>query len=157
MATVTPTGSGGLRFDFDRVETDVFTQLLDEFSKVLDDASNRSDPLIARLFPDAYPDSDDAAEFRAMAGGDLEDVKRQTVVAARDWLAQGAVPADAIWRWLALLTDLRMALAVRLGIDEAMMTAEPDPSDPRAPALSALHWLGWVQESSIEAISDDGD
>ena len=54
--------------------------------------------------------------------------------------------------WLATLTDLRLALGIRLGVDEERMGAEVDPSAPDAAAMTVLHWLGWVQEGIIHAL-----
>ena len=67
------------------------------------------------------------------------------------------VKEDDIDTWLALLTDLRLAIAARLQIDEERMSSEVDPSDRDAVPLSVLHWLGWVQGTMLEKIMSQGE
>ena len=53
---------------------------------------------------------------------------------------------------VASLTDLRLALGTRLGVDEERMGAAVDPAGPDAAAMTVLHWLGWVQEGILSAL-----
>jgi hypothetical protein len=52
--------------------------------------------------------------------------------------------------WLTALTDIRLAIGVRLDVSEEDMGREPDPADPDGLALVVLHWLGWLQETMVE-------
>jgi hypothetical protein len=61
---------------------------------------------------------------------------------------------EEVDRLLALLTDIRLAIGTRLDVTEERMAAELDRDDPDAAALSVLHWLGWLQESVIAAITE---
>jgi hypothetical protein len=57
--------------------------------------------------------------------------------------------------WLRTLTDLRLALGTRLGVeegDEDHWTALP-AGDPRRQVHDVYDWLGWVQETLVRAIS----
>ncbi|MGH3919863.1 MAG: DUF2017 family protein, partial [Pseudonocardiaceae bacterium] len=54
--------------------------------------------------------------------------------------------------WLAALNDVRLALGTVLDVTEDMPD-ELAPDDPRAPHLGVYHWLTWVQESLIQAVS----
>ncbi|MFD5917298.1 DUF2017 domain-containing protein [Kitasatospora sp. NPDC058201] len=130
------------------------------------------DPALARLFPDAYGDpakpADDesreaAAEFRRYTELDLRARKREDalhVVRALDGLdGEGGVlklAAAECLRWLGALNDLRLTLGVRLEItdeDEQGLYDLPD-SDERKPLVMAYLWLGALQESLLESISD---
>ena len=58
--------------------------------------------------------------------------------------------------WLRSFTDLRLALATRLGVeegDEAVWNALPD-EDPRAQAHDIYEWVGYLQETLVEALTD---
>jgi hypothetical protein len=62
------------------------------------------------------------------------------------------ITEDEAGAWLGALNDLRLALGVRLGITEDF-EGDIDPSDPRAPALHILSYLGWLEENLVEALS----
>ena len=53
------------------------------------------------------------------------------------------------------LNDLRLVLGTRLGVtDEAGGRGPwPDDDDPRAPAMVAYHWLTYLQDTLVEALS----
>ncbi|MBP0454366.1 MULTISPECIES: DUF2017 domain-containing protein [unclassified Kitasatospora] len=131
-----------------------------------------SDPALARLFPDAYRDpekpQDDesraaSGEFRRYTELDLRARKRDDalqVVRALDGLGgEGGVlklPAADCPRWLCALNDLRLTLGVRLEVteeDEQGLYDLPD-ADERKPLVMAYLWLGALQESLLEALSD---
>jgi hypothetical protein len=57
--------------------------------------------------------------------------------------------------WMRSFTDLRLALASRLEVeegDEAYWHALPD-DDPRAQAHDIYEWVGYLQESLVQALS----
>ncbi|GAA2144034.1 DUF2017 domain-containing protein [Kitasatospora kazusensis] len=131
-----------------------------------------SDPALARLFPDAYGEPGEAAdpqtrelaaEFRRYTELDLRARKRDdalSVIRALDDLggeggALKVAPPECP-RWLGALNDLRLTLGARLEVseeDEEGLYGLPD-SDPRKPLVMAYLWLGGMQESLIEAMTD---
>ena len=56
--------------------------------------------------------------------------------------------------WLRSLTDVRLSLAVRLGIeDEEDAERVAQSEDEAVAAMSDIYdWLGWVQESLVAAL-----
>jgi hypothetical protein len=57
--------------------------------------------------------------------------------------------------WLRSFTDLRLALATRLGVeegDDAFWHSLPD-EDPRAQAHDIYEWVGYLQETLVEAMT----
>ncbi|MET9292842.1 DUF2017 domain-containing protein [Streptomyces sp. NPDC003077] len=139
-----------------------------------------SDPVLARLFPDAYggpdvvPDDDThaaSAEFRRYTENDLRARKREDALAmvrALDSLGPvvgggeggpgGAVlrlKPDECRQWLGALNDLRLALGTRLEVtdeeDGDALLRLPD-TDPRKPMAVAYLWLGGLQETLVEAL-----
>jgi hypothetical protein len=131
-----------------------------------------ADPALARLFPNAYGDSDDeelrdySSEFRRFTENDLRSRKREdgvAVVRSLDRLSaagkSGAVleltPEDAR-HWLGALNDLRLTIGTRLDVADEDESGElyrlPD-SDPRKPMVMAYLWLGALQESLVETLT----
>lgn len=117
------------------------------------------DPVLARLFPDAYEDGDDAGEFRRFTEHGLRDGKR----AAADTLITtvpdhgGTVTLDPeqAGQWLRALNDMRLALGTRLGVTEEAHDeiARMPPSDPRYPGFAAYDWLSFLQDTLVRALA----
>jgi len=152
-----PLSGGGVRIVLDSDEARVLRGLATELRSVLTGAGPGDDPVVERLFPAAYDDPIEEESYRDMVAGELEQEKiagLDAVAAALpdDRDADVSLGADDVSGWLATLTDLRLALGVRLGVDEERMGAEVDPSAPDAAAMTVLHWLGWVQEGIIHAL-----
>lgn len=129
------------------------------------------DPVLARLFPTAYPGDEEAsAEFRRFTEGALRDGKAAGACAIIDQLEEAGLPPDlteeglmidveldpeAAETWLRSFTDLRLALATRLEVeedDEAYWHSLPD-EDPRAQAHDIYEWVGYLQETLVAALS----
>ena len=144
------------------------------------------DPVLARLFPDAYvvpdrePDAEqveNGTEFRRYTELGLRQVKGSRARAVREELAGD--PRDPVdirldearaLEWLTVLTDLRLALATRIGVrteadaaelDELSYAAavqqasEPAPAgleDERLGVHRIYTWLGYLQESLVRAL-----
>lgn len=112
------------------------------------------DPAVVRLIPDAYPDDPDAsAEFRRFTAGGLVERKLANadtlMVTLSDSIETGVLRLDPqqAGAWLRSLTDIRLTLASRLGIE----------ADDQAPSGDAIlqdlyDWLGFLQNSLVEAV-----
>ncbi|GGK15754.1 hypothetical protein GCM10010124_05530 [Pilimelia terevasa] len=147
-------------------EVRVLRRVTSELVELLSGRPDHSDPVVRRLFPDAYPDRpDDAADYRRYTEGELKAAK---LAHAGEVLAglSGAehrelrLDPDAADAWLRGLTDLRLALAVRLGIGadtdlaaEIDAAARESPTSPLAFQLSVYAYLGFLQESLLEALA----
>jgi hypothetical protein len=113
--------------------------------------------VLARLFPSASLESPDLAdEFRDLLGDDLDQHKRDTARRVLEYL-EGAerrpLTDEEQQAWLVLLTDLRLALGVRLGVTEETFDVVPSPNDPAQWPLAVLHYLGSLQESLVAALN----
>jgi hypothetical protein len=120
------------------------------------------DPALARLFPDAYPDDPDAtAEFRRYTQADLSaERKRRATVALEslDRIKEGgrlSLIAPEAAAWLGALNDLRLVLGTRLEItaDEQEPGEGFGPSDPRTAYVPVYYYLGYLQETLVEALA----
>lgn len=160
MAEITRRATGAIRFRLEEYEADLMRGLLGEMRTLLEADVPPSDAVLQRLFPDAFEDEEQAAAYRELIGDELHDRKTTALRTAREVVGEtGAVDAtlddEQTDRWLALLTDIRLAIGTRLDVTEERMAAELDPGDPDAAALSVLHWLGWLQESILAAIDEE--
>jgi len=129
------------------------------------------DPVLARLFPTAYLEDDEAAaEFRRFTEGALRDSKAAGAALVIDTLEGAGLPAEpaaeqrlvidveldqeAALVWLRTFTDLRLALATRLEVeqdDDEYWERLPD-DDPRAQAHDIYQWIGALQETLVDAL-----
>ncbi|MGC4805172.1 DUF2017 domain-containing protein [Micromonospora sp. DT233] len=148
-------------------EVRVLRKVASEVVGLLTDGFDHSDPVVGRLFPEVYPDdSADTAEFRQYTEGDLKTGKIDqagAILAALPESAGGEVQldAEAAEAWLRALNDARLAMGVRLEIrDEMDLGAEldeavaADPSSSRVFQLSVYAYLGYLQESLLNAMID---
>jgi hypothetical protein len=127
------------------------------------------DPVLARLFPTAYADEEAAAEFRRFTEGTLRNGKAAGAATIIDTLEEAGLPPElgeqkvvidveldepTALTWLKTFTDLRLALATRLEIeqdDEAFWRSLPD-DDPRSQAHDIYEWIGALQETLVDAL-----
>ena len=59
--------------------------------------------------------------------------------------------------WLGAMNDIRLALGVRLKVQENSQEELEilAPDDPMRGVYAVYSWLGWLQESLIQALMDD--
>jgi hypothetical protein len=118
------------------------------------------DPVLARLLPDGYAEDPEAAsEFRKYTEQGLRDGKIAAARTVLDTLpARGGrirLSAPEAQAWLRALNDVRLALGVRLGVTEDFdeRSSAIDRADPRSAYVWVYHWLAFLQESLVHALS----
>ena len=162
----------------ERAMPDAGEDPLEQMLDMSGSTSEPDDPVLARLFPNAYRDDDEAAgEFRRFTEGALRDSKAQAAVGVIETLEEAGLPAepaelaqgpergaltidveldhDAAMSWVKSFTDIRLALATRLGVEEGdddYWLALPD-EDPRAHVYDIYQWVGFLQETLVGALS----
>lgn len=141
------------------------------------------DPVLRRLLPDGYSDDEEeSAEFRKYTEQSLTLAKVDNARTLLDSLDDAGIndnpPAEnlevelddiQIPAWLRALNDMRLSLAVRLGIDsedeaagleQAVVDAQNEEAGAQdSDSESSEHmmrevylWLGYVQESLVGAL-----
>ncbi|GAB1645272.1 DUF2017 domain-containing protein [Krasilnikovia sp. MM14-A1259] len=146
-------------------EVRVLRKVAGEIVGLLMDGFDHDDPVVGRLFPDIYPERpDDSAEFRLYTEGDLKTGKIDqagAILAALPDDGPGEVRLDGeeAEAWLRAINDARLAMGVRLEIraetdlgeelDDAVAT---DPASSRVFQLSVYAYLGYLQESLLNAL-----
>ncbi|MFA1540045.1 DUF2017 domain-containing protein [Actinomadura monticuli] len=128
---------------------------------IAENATTPDDPVLARLFPDAYRDDGEAAgEFRRYTEMGLRDGKREAagmvLGALHDGGADIVLDEKQTQGWLRALNDVRLALGTRLDITEDWYEeAETmDARDPRAPLFATYDWLTMLQESLVRVLGE---
>jgi len=120
------------------------------------------DEVLLRLLPNAYSDQVDAAEFRRYTELTLRAKKSVNAMSMHTDLMNshdGCIDIDhqGANAWLGAMNDIRLALGVRLKVQsnsyEELEILAPD--DPMRGVYAVYSWLGWLQESLIQALMDD--
>jgi hypothetical protein len=154
-------GNDRVRVRLAQDEVAILRGLPDQLRSVL--AEGGDEPVNQRLFPPAYLDVADIehdAEFHRLMHDDLVTEKLANLDLVTDTLARGSTSVrrwtveltdEEATAWLGVLNDLRLALGVRLDITEDF-DGDVDDTDPRAPALRLLSYLGWLEEQLLAAL-----
>jgi hypothetical protein len=141
------------------------SDLFDDLEKMFNETTAAppeapTDPVLARLLPDAYQEDPEAAgEFRKYTESSLREAKKYFAQTLLETLpAKGGrvkLNADQARDWLRALNDVRLMFGVRLAVTEDFedQLAGLDPKDPRVAAFEVYGWLGAVQESLVRAIA----
>lgn len=115
-----------------------------------------SDPVLARLFPSAYEDEEQSAEFRRYTEATLRDGKRADAQTMLDTARPGRseLTTEQAQAWLRSLNDVRLALGTRLEVTEEVHEeiATMSEDDPRYPAYVTYDWLTYLQDSLVRAL-----
>lgn len=120
------------------------------------------DEVLLRLLPNAYADQVDASEFRRYTESTLRQKKQAHAMAMRMHIktaVDGVIELDhdSANAWLGAMNDVRLALGVRLKVEEnthqELELLAPD--DPMRGVYAVYSWLGWLQESLIDALMDE--
>jgi len=117
------------------------------------------DRVLARLLPDFSRDDP------ALAGG-LRSLHEPELIDGKDGVAalvlntcspdggRVRLSLEEGQAWLSALNDVRLALGTVLEVSEDMPDEFPH-DDPRAPHLGVYHWLTYVQDTLVQAVSGD--
>jgi hypothetical protein len=148
--------------------TTVKTESLEDLLDFSGPTTEPEDPVLARLFPTAYPDDEEAAgDFRRFTESALRDGKAGAAASIIDALEEAGLPPEpedglfidveldppAAMTWMRSFTDMRLAIATRLGVeegDEEYWATLPD-ADPRAQVHDIYDWLGYLQETLVQS------
>jgi uncharacterized protein DUF2017 len=152
-----------------RDEARTLREFIAEYITLLNDGFDHDDPVIERLFPDIYPDDPAAgADFRTYTEEELKAAKLDQAGAMLAALpGRGAtrvtLDLEAAEAWLRALTDLRLALGIRLGLtDDSVLEDEMDeavlrnPTSSRVVQLCLYSYLSFLQQSLLDAIIGEG-
>lgn len=121
---------------------------------------DRDDPVVTRLFPDAYAsDPVASAEFRRLTQAKQRTDRQRQAEVVMSALADSQAGSNPIQvrlidldDWLKTLTAVRLSLAVRLGIqsaEDAEEFAALSEDDPRSYVYRVYEWLAYLSEGLL--------
>jgi hypothetical protein len=150
----------GFAAEFEPTEATMLITLAGQITELVEARNaHDDDPAILRLLPDAYPgDTEKSAEFRRFTVDDLANRKVANARIMAEALVPAAEAADptrleidaqAAQSWIRSLTDIRLTIASRLGIERDGDEPVDDPD-----LLNLYDWLGFVQGSLIDVLDE---
>jgi uncharacterized protein YbjQ (UPF0145 family) len=168
MTWVSRVDAAAVSVDLSALERMFLAGLLEELVEVL---QGDTDPALQRLLPNAYrDDAEAAAEFRRFTATGLTERKIANAQAVRAALTvdmaadDDEAPDDGIasalggillrghsaQQWLSTITDLRLTIANRLGIESDDDEGRTD--EAAMPLQESYYWLGELQEMIVQAL-----
>ena len=120
----------------------------------LRDLLSSDDPALERLYPPAYVDDDERNdEYQRLMRGDLEQRRRTSLDVMEATIDATTLDEDQLVAWMGAVNDLRLVLGTRLDVSEDPLEDQVDEDDPRAPAFALYGYLGYLQETVVQALS----
>jgi hypothetical protein len=120
----------------------------------LRDLLSSDDPALERLYPPAYVDDDERNdEYQRLMRGDLEQRRRTSLDVMEATIDATTLDEDQLVAWMGAVNDLRLVLGTRLDVTEDPLEDQVDEDDPRAPAFALYGYLGYLQETVVQALS----
>jgi hypothetical protein len=147
----------GLMLRLDPGEDQLLGTLFGDLLELLAEATpgEDADPVIARLYPDAYGDAGASEEFRALTVTSQRDERAARIRACAREVAEHkpdiALDDEAADRWIRVLNDLRLALGTRLGISDEWDHGV-DPDDPQQLPQATYVWLTGAQDLLVRTL-----
>jgi hypothetical protein len=144
---------GTYRVELPEEEREVLATLPGQLREALD----AGEPTLYRLFPPAH--ADDAAaneDYARLVGPGLVDGKLKALTELERTAHARRLDEDELGAWLGGLESLRLVLGTQLDVSEESY-GPLDPDDPDAPRLALYHWLSWLQEEVVQAMSETVD
>ncbi len=177
-----PLPEGGLRLRLDLDEAQLLDQLVAQLIGLLQSHSGTSldpdplfaslevggsdeppeDPALARLFPNAFEDDDDASAFRRVTEQGLLNRKLQDAFLVSSELSPGltdidladvsvdaTISPDTLPAWVRTLTALRLAIAARIELNEDADHARLLADDETRSTVLVYDWLAAILDSIL--------
>jgi len=141
---------GSYRVHLPREERDILAALPGQ----LRDALAEGEPTLYRLFPPAHRDDEANADYARLVGAGLLEGKLLALGELERTAHATTLDEAGLGAWLGALESLRLVLGTQLDITEESYGAL-DVNDPDAPRLALYHWLSWLQEEVVQALSAD--
>jgi hypothetical protein len=145
------TQEGDFRLRLPRAERELLRRLPAGLRELL--AAAPADPSLRRLFPPAFEDDADEAEYRRLTRADLVEGRRQALRVLEDTVDNERLSPDDAQAWLTALNDLRLVLGTRLDVSEETLLSGLDPREPRARELALYAYLSALQEELVAEIA----
>jgi hypothetical protein len=136
-------------------ERHLLRRLLGEVRELLG-AAPADDPKMRRLFPPAYGDDTEAStEYSRLMRDELVASRVRAISTVDEFLADESrttITVDELDTFAMSLNSVRLVLGTLLDIDEDD-TEPPHADDPLAAESALYHFLSWLLDSAMDALS----
>lgn len=107
---------------------------------------------LRRLFPAAYHlDEEKDAEFHELMRSELVASKTERARILEETAHATSLTEDQLLSWMGAVNDLRLVLGTQLDVGED--DEDRDPDDPLAAHFGLYHYLGFLLENIVRALS----
>jgi hypothetical protein len=131
-------------------ERGVLRQLIAELREVLP----TGDAAVGRLFPPGYADDAPAnEEYARLTHDDLLAERTAALDEFERTVDARRVTEDQLIAWMGSVNDLRLVLGTKLDVTEEMYERPLTEDTPNASQLAIYHYLGWLEEQIVVALS----
>lgn len=140
--------AGDFRIEMDEGFRQILRELMQQFLDLLADPES---PVLHRLFPPAYSDpahAEHQEEFRRLMQEDLVERHKAECETVLATVGAKHVSEEELLAWTRCINGLRLALGTYLDVSEDDVVDEP-----RSPEESAYHWLSFLLDEAIGALS----
>ena len=113
---------------------------------------NRSDPVLKRVFPVAYPGNPDAENnYQELIGNEIARKHRDELDVLSSTADAAEIDVTQLGQWLGAIEVLRLMLGTSLDVGEEL--EEVPDSDPRSAQVSVYRYLSWLQGEVVDALA----
>jgi hypothetical protein len=128
----------------------ILRQLVPQFTSLLDDPDQ---PVVKRLFPPAYSDSDEEfkehqEEYRRLMQDDLVERHRQEFDLVVSTADAKTLTEEQLLGWAGAINSIRLILGTYLDVSEDDQSPGPETTED-----AVYRWLTYVLGEAIEALS----
>ncbi len=144
---------GRIHGRLDDGEVPLLRQLVEDVMRLV--RADEPNDVTARLFPDASPDAETAKAMHELIHDDLREAKLEAARALLGSLTDDGrldLDAETAEQWLTALNDVRLAIGTAIGVTE-----DDYDADTGDDAMHLYHWLTFLQDSLVEAVSANVD
>ena len=111
----------------------------------------KSDPVIRRVFPVAYPrDTEAENAYRELVGSELTRRHKDELDTLSTTADESEIDDSQLGQWLGALEVLRLMLGTSLDVGEELEEVPDD--DPRSSQVAVYRYLSWLQGEVVEAL-----
>jgi hypothetical protein len=145
---------GGFDLRLPAPERELVVSLVGQLKHLLAGDDLAEEPSVRRLFPSAY--ADDAVrdgEYRELVHDDLLAARLGALDVVASTVEESHLDEEQLLAWMGAVNDLRLVLGTRLDVSEDTL-GDPDPDDPDGPSFAVYHYLSFLLESIVDALSD---
>jgi Domain of unknown function (DUF2017) len=140
--------TGDFQLNLSDDDRSVLRELAPQFTELLADPSQ---PVLRRLFPPAYSDTDDVErqdEYRRLMQEDLVERHREEFELLASTVDARILTPEQLEAWSRALNSIRLVLGTYLDVSE-----DDERRPPTTPEESVYRWLTYLLGEAIEALS----